>query len=372
MNNHPIKGRLRDALAAHAQKFSASPDAWQQVQAKDASLSRHRRGRSGPPGAGWLARHSAFVIPAAAAAAVVAVALGATALAHGFSGTTRPGAAAHASAKPRYSPALVSVQVKLPSRTMEAGSSMPAHIVVDNRTGHAIHVKGCGSPFQLGLESSSYHPEVAWPACLQILTIAIGKSSYPVTLPASYNGCGPVAQGSSRACLHGRPPPLPAGEYRAVLFQSPQIASAPAPIPVLVTPRSTAPPATPPGTTTPAVVSANGIKMTVSSTPRAGLLGSTTIQATVTLTGAVPAGKLDFLLGIGPADQGQPGSDELLPISGPGTYHMTTGYTPTQRGAWALSVNLWNQQGLTIISVTGMAANATSSSPYPQLVTVVS
>jgi hypothetical protein len=92
----------------------------------------------------------------------------------------------------------------------------------------------------------------------------------------------------------------------------------------------------------------------------------------VTLTGAVPAGKLDFLLGIGPADQGQPGSDELLTISGPGTYHMTTGYTPTQRGAWALTVNLWNQQGLTIIHVTGMAANATSSSPYPQLVTVVS
>jgi hypothetical protein len=93
MNNDPIEDRLRDALAAHAQTFSASPDAWQQVQAKDASLSRHRRGRSGPPGAGWLARHTAFVIPAAAAATVAAVALGAAALAHGFSGTrpTFPG-----------------------------------------------------------------------------------------------------------------------------------------------------------------------------------------------------------------------------------------------------------------------------------------
>jgi hypothetical protein len=125
-------------------------------------------------------------------------------------------------------------------------------------------------------------------------------------------------------------------------------------------------------TTTSAVVFANGIEMTVSSTPRAGVLGSTTIEATVNLTGAVPAGTLDFLLGNGPANQGQPGSDEQLTIAGPGTYQMPSGYAPTQRGAWALTVVFSNQQGLTIISATGMAATATSSVPYPQLVTVVS
>jgi hypothetical protein len=235
MNDHPIEDRLRIALAAHAETFSASPDAWQHVQAKYASLPRHWRGRSGLHAGGWLARHRGFVIPAAAAAAVAAVALGATALAH-VSGTTRPGTAALSTATPGTSPALVSVQVTLPSRTMEAGSSMPAHVVVDNRTGHVIHVKGCGSLFQLVLESSSYHPQVGWPLCLQIETIAIGKSSYPVVLTASYNGCGPVASTLSPACLNGRPPPLPAGEYRAVLYQSSQIVSAPAPIPVLVTP----------------------------------------------------------------------------------------------------------------------------------------
>ena len=112
--------------------------------------------------------------------------------------------------------------------------------------------------------------------------------------------------------------------------------------------------------------------MTVSSTPRTGHLGSTTINATVTLTGPVPAGTLVFLLGIGPADQGQPGSQEPLTIAGPGTYHMPDGYTPTQRGAWALTVNLSNKQGLTILRATGMAANATAKVPSPQLVTVVS
>jgi len=140
---------------------------------------------------------------------------------------------------PRDSPALISVQVKVPSRTLAAGSSMPAQIVVDNRTGHAIHVPGCGSLFQLALDSNSYHPEPLWPACLQAFTIAIGKSSYPVTLTASYYVCGGVASTGIPACLpDDQPPPLPAGEYRAVLFQSPHIVSAPAPIPVRVTPRS--------------------------------------------------------------------------------------------------------------------------------------
>ena len=112
--------------------------------------------------------------------------------------------------------------------------------------------------------------------------------------------------------------------------------------------------------------------MTVSSTPRAGRLGSTTINAIVNLTGAVPGGTLDFLLGIGPANQGQPGSDQHLTVTGPGTYHMPNGYAPTQGGAWALTVNLWNRQGVTILTATGMAATATSKSPYPLLVTLVS
>lgn len=101
MSNHPMEGRLRDALAAHAQTFSASPDAWQHIQAKDAGLPGRRRGRPGPRGTGWLARHRALVIPAAAAATVVAVALSATALAHGFSGTAGRGATARsATGKP--------------------------------------------------------------------------------------------------------------------------------------------------------------------------------------------------------------------------------------------------------------------------------
>ena len=123
MNNHPIEDRLRDALAAHAQKFSASPDAWQHVEAKDASLLRHRRGRSGALGTGRLERHKALVIPAAAAAIVIAVALSTTALAHGFSGTSP------ASPGSTLNQAVNSVQCKGTDQEQTGGVPLPAGFV---------------------------------------------------------------------------------------------------------------------------------------------------------------------------------------------------------------------------------------------------
>lgn len=148
-------------------------------------------------------------------------------------------ASGHASAAaPSYSPALVSVQVEVPSRTMVAGSSILAHIVVDNGTGHAIHAYGCGQLFELALGSDSYPAQAGWPACLQPLTIAVGRSSYPWKITASYDGCGGTGNPPPPACLPaGGPPPLPAGMYRVVFFQSSNLVSAPAPIPVQVTPR---------------------------------------------------------------------------------------------------------------------------------------
>ena len=149
-------------------------------------------------------------------------------------------ASGHASATaPRYSVALVSVQVMVPSRTMEAGSSMLAHIVVDNRTGHAIHANGCGQLFELALGSDSYPAQAGWPPCLTTLTIAVGKTSYPWTIRATYDSCGGTGNPPPLACLPGGgPPPLPAGMYRVVFFQISNLVSAPAPIPVQVTPRS--------------------------------------------------------------------------------------------------------------------------------------
>jgi hypothetical protein len=79
-----LEDRLRVALEAKAQTFSASPDAWQRIAARDQEPGR-------PDGAGRRFRQRGtrlrFAMPAVAAAAMVAVVLGATALVHGFSGT---------------------------------------------------------------------------------------------------------------------------------------------------------------------------------------------------------------------------------------------------------------------------------------------
>jgi len=148
-------------------------------------------------------------------------------------GTAGP-AAAHSSARP------LSVRVVLPARTLPAGSRMTGRILVRNRTGHALHLKGCLSLFQVALASRTYHPKVAWPLCLQRLTIPAGLSSYRVQILATYLQCtkGPP-QGGVQSCPPRGMPALPPGVYHTQLFQSLPLAAPPAPVTVRVTaPRS--------------------------------------------------------------------------------------------------------------------------------------
>jgi hypothetical protein len=121
---------------------------------------------------------------------------------------------------------------------MAAGSQMSGRVVVDNNTGHAIQVHGCGWLVQVALASSTYHPDVTTPACSQVFTVPAGKSSYPVLVQASYLACR-VGQsgGGFRACPPGKKPPaLPAGDYHTALFQAHQFVPAPPAITVRVTP----------------------------------------------------------------------------------------------------------------------------------------
>jgi hypothetical protein len=74
--------RLRAALQARAQDFTASQDAWEQVQARGLAAGRHRSQRS------VLAR---YAIPAAAAAAVIIVIVAATTIVHGMAGSPAGG-----------------------------------------------------------------------------------------------------------------------------------------------------------------------------------------------------------------------------------------------------------------------------------------
>src|SRR6266567_4659725 len=154
------------------------------------------------------------------------IVLGLVAAGCSSSSATLPGPGAVRAAGP------ISARVVLPARTMTAGSSMSGHVVVENDTGRAIRASGCLTLFQVALAGSGYHPAIAWPACLQSFTIPAGQSSYPVTVAASYGQCSQGRPGDSvRACLPaGRPPALPPGIYRAVLFQVRRLIPVPRPV----------------------------------------------------------------------------------------------------------------------------------------------
>lgn len=74
-----LEDRVRAALRAHAEEFSAHPDAWARIRARSlAGRRRHRVLRWRPSGR--------FVIPTAAAAAVVAIVVGVTSTVNGVIG----------------------------------------------------------------------------------------------------------------------------------------------------------------------------------------------------------------------------------------------------------------------------------------------
>jgi len=173
-------------------------------------------------------RRRIILLPAVVTAVVLAAAGCESRPAAGHPGVTE---------QPARPAAPVSIQLVLPSTTMTTGTRLAAHVKVDNNTGHAIHVPGCGAPFTVALASSTYRPVIAVLTCVQLLTIRPGWSSYRVLVLASYLSCSPGhASGARPACLPGmRMPPLPPGRYHATLFfLVREFAPAPPAIPVRV------------------------------------------------------------------------------------------------------------------------------------------
>ena len=124
---------------------------------------------------------------------------------------------------------------------------MQGTVIIDNRTGHPVRAYDCLSPFQVILFNETYRPSPAWLSCLQIFIIPVGESNYPVTVNASYLGCGEHGPGGGLpGCLNGAPPPLPPGTYRARFFQSSRIVPAQPAITIRVTAPSRLPRPSPP------------------------------------------------------------------------------------------------------------------------------
>jgi heat shock protein HslJ len=137
----------------------------------------------------------------------------------------------------RFVRAGVTARIELPSTTMNAGSKMTAHVVVENDTGHEVRATGCGGLFGVGLRNAKIPQDVIFPSCAQDFTIPVGESSYPVQVLAEYYACDAAGdQGLQRCLANGGAPPLPPGIYQATLFQASPVVPAPPPIDVNVVP----------------------------------------------------------------------------------------------------------------------------------------
>jgi hypothetical protein len=93
-------------------------------------------------------------------------------------------------------------------------------------------------------------------------------------------------------------------------------------------------------TTTSVAPSSLGPHLTAMSTPRTGLVGRTTINATASLSNVSASlrGTIEFDIHLGAGSQGQPAFSSATPFSGPGNYKMPNGFMPHAPGTYYVSM----------------------------------
>ena len=194
MNN--LEDRLRDALRAHAEDFSARPDAWQRLTARN----RGRRARR------WLAPRRAwptrFIVPAAAAAAVVVIVVAAALTVSGRTGSA---------GAPRSAPARTPSPASSPAPGPGYSPSGPAEqmLLVDPPTSAVIGLKvlwtgpkanKVTSYFWLGANNPAYWVDQIVPGrqfCHDTVNGTTGESS-GFCWPLPQLGAGHLAQVTGR------------------------------------------------------------------------------------------------------------------------------------------------------------------------------
>ena len=140
---------------------------------------------------------------------------------------------ARAAGTAQRSTSSVTTTLSLSSTTVKAGARLHGEVTVQNDSGHAIKVPGCGI-FQILLMSRTYQPSPRWLTCLASLTIPTGQSSYGVTILTTTLSCG--GQAESNQTLSACPgPALPAGAYKATTFVYSNAVPPPAPVGVRIT-----------------------------------------------------------------------------------------------------------------------------------------
>lgn len=132
-------------------------------------------------------------------------------------------------------------------------------------------------------------------------------------------------------------------------------------------------PTTSPFVDMPATGSVNGMILTVTRSPQKGSVGKTAISIKAELKGDVKAAKLTFSVSNNPsASKGKPATSQQVYITGPGSYMMPKPFIPRKAGNWASTVTYAPTSSVhSTLSVSGLPQVVGSTSPFPQLVTVV-
>jgi hypothetical protein len=129
----------------------------------------------------------------------------------------------------------VSATMFLGSRTIQAGSFIHGEVIVENRTRRALQWTACDALFEIVLGNGRIKPTGLWHQCRRSFTIPQGKSRYAVTVTATYQGCSAQSSTVLVTCEPGaRVPPLPPGDYNAILFQAGPFVPPPPSIAVVV------------------------------------------------------------------------------------------------------------------------------------------
>jgi hypothetical protein len=136
-------------------------------------------------------------------------------------------------------PGSVATRIEIPDPIL-GGQEFTATLVVENNGDHelSILVNGCQPKWSIALTNESHPPDQAFTAdCPTAPFVApIGTTRFAITNRAIASSCTPNGVGTAATpkCINGGIPPLPPGEYLAVLIGSIPGIPNPAPVPIHV------------------------------------------------------------------------------------------------------------------------------------------
>ena len=174
--------------------------------------------------------------------------------AHKTRSTTTRASTSSPSTTPNATPT-VTANLEMASRTIRAGSEVRVTLVIDNRTGHPIAQPACDSQYAWqayltnGRDASGPLPVatigITCDGSKSVAVVTVGESRLSFTTHATYSGCAQGTEGDppTPRCLKSRSghativPPLPAGQYRIEVTESPYIGvPTPAPLSARIVP----------------------------------------------------------------------------------------------------------------------------------------